>query len=112
MRFDILRRQDKLQASVQRSYDELHQDLREITLRVEITEKAWEQQGAPLDVSRLMEETTRLSRRFKDFIISPFEGYNTIMQGIGRIKSGIRDLLSQASLSTIYIPPSRPPVFF
>lgn len=46
LRDDILRRQDELKALVQRSYDELCQDLRELTLKVELVEKAQEEQSA------------------------------------------------------------------
>lgn len=51
---DIMSRQDKLHASVQRLYEDLCQDSRELTLRIKIVEKAQGQQGALPDVSKLI----------------------------------------------------------
>lgn len=84
------RMHDELKASAHRSYDELRQHLRDLTLRVELVKKA---QLAHPDITTIRKETTNMFKKMNDYVINKAIRIRAIHQGIHMIESKIGALL-------------------
>lgn len=93
LRFDVMRKQYKLDNSVKKSYTELRHDLIELTLRAELVKKAQEEQSEQPEIATLLQETAKMQRKMDDYVIEEAAIIGAIHQEIHWIEFEIRVLL-------------------